>query len=138
LQPILCPLQKGDAMKVRISGNSLRFRVSRSDLASLQSGKRVQTTIHFAPQPDANFTYVLERSVTVQSIAVRYLPGEVTAILPTAQADLWSATDQVGIYETLNIGNAETLDLIIEKDFACIDGSDAQNVDTFPNPSIAC
>jgi hypothetical protein len=122
-------------MKVRISGNSLRFRVSRSDLASLQADVRIETVIHFAPEPDARFTYALERSSSAQKLAVRYTPGEVTVLLPAAQANAWSATEQVGVYESLDIGHAERLDILLEKDFACIDGTDAQNADTFPNPA---
>ena len=123
-------------MKVRINGNSLRFRVSRSDLTSLVAGNRVTTSIRFAPQPDAAFTYALERSSSAQMVAVRYISGEVAVILSAAQINVWNSTDQVGIYETLDIGNSEELDLVIEKDFACLDGTDAQNEDTFPNPAV--
>jgi hypothetical protein len=122
-------------MKVRISGNSLRYRVSRSNLASLQGGGRVETNIHFAAHPDAKFTYALERSSSVRTVDVRYRLGEVTVVLSSEFVDKWSSTEQVGIYETINIGNAGALDVILEKDFACLDGIDAQGVDTFPNPA---
>ena len=32
-------------------------------------------------------------------------------------------------------GDIGTLALLIEKDFACLDGSEADNEDTFPNPN---
>jgi hypothetical protein len=122
-------------MKVRISGNSLRYRVSRSDLASLQAGRRIQTTIHFASHPDAKFTYTLERSSSVRPVDVRYRLGEVTVVLSSELADRWCSPDEVGIYDTFDIGNGKTLDLVLEKDLACLDGIDVQNVDTFPNPA---
>jgi hypothetical protein len=122
-------------MKVRISGNSLRFRISRSDLASLQADARVETTLHFGPGPGASFTYALERSASAMTVSTRCVPGGVTVLLPAAQANEWNATDQVGIYESIDVGSAGRLDLILEKDFACLDGTDAQNADTFPNPA---
>lgn len=49
----------------------------------------------------------------------------------------WAQSDQVGIYVTLDLGLHGNLDLVVEKDFACMDLSDADNLDTFPNPKIA-
>ena len=42
--------------------------------------------------------------------------------------------DQVGIYASLPINETTNLDIVIEKDFACLDLSDAENEDTFANP----
>jgi hypothetical protein len=41
---------------------------------------------------------------------------------------------QVGVYTTVDIPPEGLLDLIVEKDFACLDQSDEDNTDTFPNP----
>jgi hypothetical protein len=49
-------------MKLRIKGNSLRIRVGRSELERFLDDGRVEDTIHFAPQPEARLTYVLESS----------------------------------------------------------------------------
>jgi hypothetical protein len=48
---------------------------------------------------------------------------------------LWGVTDQVGIAEDINLGENGSLALLIEKDFACLDGSEAENQDAFPNPN---
>jgi len=39
---------------------------------------------------------------------------------------------------TVDVGPRGTLDLIVEKDFACLDGSDADNLETFANPTGIC
>jgi hypothetical protein len=44
--------------------------------------------------------------------------------------------NQVGIYATVDRGENGTLNLVVEKDFACLDLSDADNLDTFPNPEL--
>ena len=54
--------------------------------------------------------------------------------IPAGQANAWGTTDQVGIAEDISLGNLGSLALLIEKDFACLDRSDEDNEDTFPNP----
>jgi hypothetical protein len=39
----------------------------------------------------------------------------------------------VGIYGSFEVGS-DQLTLAVEKDFACLDGNDASNEDTFVNP----
>lgn len=51
-------------MKLRIKGNSLRLRVSRSEVAKLLKGQRVEETIHFAPQSAAPLSYALEQAIS--------------------------------------------------------------------------
>jgi hypothetical protein len=46
----------------------------------------------------------------------------------------WSEESQIGIYATLPIGPAGSLEIAVEKDFACLDGRDEDNQDTFANP----
>jgi hypothetical protein len=122
-------------MKLRIKGNSLRLRVSRSEVASVLKGERVEETIHFAPQAAARLTYALEREASVTMPTVRYKAAEITVLIPADQAISWCLTDQVGIVENISLGSQGSLDLIIEKDFACLDGSDEDNQDTFANPN---
>jgi hypothetical protein len=88
----------------------------------------------FAPQTVAKFTYALEQEMAVTTPTVRYTAGEVTVLIPASQATTWCLTDQVGIVERIRLGAVGSLDLLIEKDFACLDGSDEDNQDTFVNP----
>jgi hypothetical protein len=60
----------------------------------------------------------------------------VTVLVPETDALSWAQTEQVGIYSVVNIGDYGDLVVTIEKDFACLDLSDAENLDTFPNPQL--
>jgi hypothetical protein len=121
-------------MKLRIKGNSLRLRVSRSELARFQSGERIEETIHFTGAPEAKLTYSLEFALQSAPVKVRYESNQVRVILSEVQAHIWGVEGEVGVYETLHVDSACSLDIIVEKDFACADGSDAENTDAFPNP----
>ncbi len=121
-------------MKLRIKGNSLRFRVSRSELEQFLAGHRVEETIHFAPASQAKLTYALESTLQASAVRVRYRPQEVAVVLSEEQAHAWGKESEVGVYTAVDIGSAGSLEVIIEKDFACLDGSDEDNNDTFNNP----
>jgi hypothetical protein len=122
-------------MKMRIKNNSLRFRVTRSDLANLINFNRIEETIYLAPDEQARLTYALEHEPTLSSAVLRYQSPRVAIVLPTKDARAWAETDDVGIYARVDLGVRGALDLIVEKDFACLDLSDAENIDTFPNPN---
>ena len=121
-------------MKLRIKGNSLRLRVSRSELTRLMQIGRIEETIRFAPEKDATLTYALEQSVGYEAMTVRWRPQEVAVLLPQEEPRGWSEGDQVGLYRDCRAGD-EILALLVEKDFVCLHGKDADNEDRFPNPN---
>jgi hypothetical protein len=122
-------------MKIRIKGNSLRLRVSRSEVARLLAGDCLEETIHFAPEASAKFTYALRQDTSVSMPAVRYAENRVAIQIPADQLNAWGVTEQVGIAEEISLGQFGSLALLIEKDFACLDGSEEDNEDTFSNPN---
>jgi hypothetical protein len=121
-------------MKLRIKGNSLRLRVSRSELARFQAAGRIEETIHFTAAPEATLTYALESALRSSPVSVQYGTGAVTIILSQDRARIWEAQNEVGIYTTLDMGPAGSLEVVVEKDFACLDRSNEDNSDTFTNP----
>jgi hypothetical protein len=122
-------------MKVRIKGDSLRLRLSRSEVSMLLAGDGLEETIHFGPEASAKFTFGLQQDSLESQLKIKYAENKVTIRIPANQAHLWGATDQVGIAEDINLGPGKSLALLIEKDFACFDRSELENEDTFPNPN---
>jgi hypothetical protein len=122
-------------MKLRIKGDSLRLRVSRSEVARLLAGDCVEETTHFTPEASARFTYALQRDCRVNRATVTFKKNRVAVLIPADRANAWCATDQVGIAEDISLGSLGSLALLVEKDFACLDRSGRDNDDTFPNPN---
>jgi hypothetical protein len=122
-------------MKLRIKGDSLRLRVSRSEVARLLVGDCLEETIHFSPEASAKFTYALRQAASVSRLTVHYTENRVAILIPADQAHAWGEIDQVGIAEDISLGNLGSLALLIEKDFACLDRSEEDNEDAFPNPN---
>ena len=124
-------------MKLRIKGNSLRLRLTRSELMKLIDTGHIEETIYFSSNEQSRLTYALEHEPDLISATLRYQPPKVVVVLPKEEATAWAESNQVGIYATVDLGPVGALDLIVEKDFACLDLSDADNLDTFPNPNAA-
>lgn len=124
-------------MKLRIKGDSLRLRVSRSELDRILCGERVEDTVHFSSDPDAKLTYSLGSASLGASTGVLYSPGQVAILLAKDDMETWGDPSQVGIYTSVGIGSENSLELVIEKDFACLDRSDEDNTGTFENPHAA-
>ena len=127
-------------MKLRIKGDSLRLRVSRSELERLLGGERIEETIHFTAAPEARLTYALQSTPQSDPVRLQYLPQSVTVFLSEEQANFWGKEGEIGIYTSIytftDIGEASSLEIIIEKDFACLDRGEDENADTFPNPQV--
>lgn len=122
-------------MKLRISGNSIRLRLLRPDVEALSKGTRLEEKLYLGVGPSSTFSYALECGDTSQTTTVRFADCSITVALNADRVQQWAASnEQVGIYDTLDVGAGKPLDIIVEKDFACLDLSDAENADTFPNP----
>lgn len=120
-------------MKLRIKGNSLRLRVSRSEFDRLKAGSRLEETIRFAPGPNATLTYLLEVDSAASGTGLHYGDRRIAVVIDENQLGTWSQPDQVGIYSKLDISSEEQLELILEKDFNCLHRSDEDQSDRFPN-----
>ena len=95
-------------MKLRIKGDSLRVRVSRSEVARLLVGDCLEETIHFGQQENAKLTYALQLDPSVSKLTVQYTQNRVAILLSSDQANTWCVTDQVGIAEEISLGPTVT------------------------------
>lgn len=121
-------------MKLRIKGNSLRLRVTRPELQRLLAEGRIEETVRFGQQEAACLIYALEHGAQDEALSVRYAAGEVAVALSADAMLQWTETGQVGVYGQISLGAHGSLEIAVEKDFACLDGDDAENADAFPNP----
>ena len=72
----------------------------------------------------------------MQDITALHRAQEVGIVLSSESVRQWAhSSEQVGVYGRLYVWNGELM-LLVEKDFACLDGTNADNEDTFPHPNI--
>ena len=122
-------------MKWRISGNSLRLRLTRSEVARFGQVGRVEDAIEFGPQPSQRLMCVLQSSIDFPNVAARYTNNCITVHVPAELAKQWVETDQVGFDSEQSLDIDKTLRLLVEKDFACLDAREGEaDLDAFPHP----
>jgi len=124
-------------MKLRIKGNSLRLRVTPSDVQQLLRDGVIGEHVQLTANPKDRLTYEVITSLSEPTAAVAYQLGNITVSMPELQLKKWAGSDDVGIYTEVALGDGQVLSVALEKDFACLDLSDAENQDTFPNPNLA-
>lgn len=124
-------------MKLRIKGNSLRLRVTPSEVKQLLRCGAIQEHIQFTASPSDRLVYEVISSPSDPTTTVAYRLGNITVSMPEAQLRKWAGGEDVGVYADVAMGEDLTLSVALEKDFACLDRGDSDNEDTFPNPNLA-
>ncbi len=122
-------------MKLRIRGDSLRFRLSQKEVLRLLSGDKISETVHFSPSASDLLRYSILPSEQLEQIAAHFENGEILIKIPVRLVDPWGKSDQVGIESIQSMGEGMGLRIVIEKDFQCLQPRPEEDEsDNFPNP----
>jgi hypothetical protein len=120
-------------MKLRLQSNSIRLRLKRGEVDQLAKTGVVEEKIVIGAGPDDLFHYVLEASHAVTTPQATLTKRGILVQISVETASKWATGDDIGIEAMLPAGDKQ-LQVLIEKDFACLNGPEEQNIDTFPNP----
>ncbi len=116
-------------MKPRVKGNSLILRITRSELSKLYEAGRLEETIYFSTDHHSKLVYALEHESRTKSITLRYQSPEILFVLPSERLERWILSDQKGVYTTIDLGSQGAIELLIEKDYECLDKTQKSNPD---------
>ena len=117
-------------MKLRLKGNTIRFRLSKQEVEILADSGVISEMIDFGAN---HFSYALEKSGD-SDVFASFVEDTMLISIPVQVVDHWANSDEVGIvYEITN--NSKKLKVLIEKDFACLKvRKDEDESDLFVNP----
>jgi hypothetical protein len=116
-------------------GNSIRLRLKKSEVEEFGANGCVEETIEFGAEENECFVYALASSENIETVRAAFENNRMTIFLPKAQAEEWTRTNQVGIGAEQIISGNKTLQILIEKDFACLEERPGEDdADTFPHP----
>ncbi len=121
-------------MKLRLQTNSIRLRLKRGEVDQLVKLGSVQETITLGDGQDDLFVYTLESSPKVFAPQASLKKNHILVEVPRDTAVHWATGDDISIEARLSVGGGRELHVLVEKDFACLNGTEEQNRDTFPNP----
>ena len=108
-------------MKIRLHKNSVRLRLSQTEVAELKQNNSVEERFDFS---SGHF------AVSLQSGTSNTAQLDNNKIRITADLSDWIDSDQEGIEFT------DGLEIAIEKDFQCLHRSSPEDADSFPNPMM--
>lgn len=112
-------------MKIRIKGNSLRYRLTKSDVEVFVKNGYIEEAIDFGNQA---LIYALQQS-QLDKLSTIFDNNKITLLMPAKMVKEWDLTDRVG-FEYQN----KQLFLLVEKDFKCLDNVAEDQSDNYPNP----
>ena len=122
-------------MKLRIRDNSLRLRLSRSEVEAIRDVGLLRSAVQFPS--GARFEYVLESSPASVAPTAEYADNVVLVKLPESAVHRWADSDEVAIASDEAVGNNGVLTLLIEKDFVCLSPRDDEDEsDLFVHPDV--
>ena len=120
-------------MKIRIKGNSIRLRLTRSEVSAFaRSGCIVEQTCFGLGR---SMTYMLRAARDARAISARYWGDTVTVCVPMSVAQGWGAGDDVALSDEQPVGDGQWLSILIEKDFQCLHGDAVPDPDAYPHPA---
>ena len=119
-------------MKLRIKGNTLRLRLSQTEVSTLQEDDEIKDYIEFVSN---TLTYMLEVTDLDQPHC-DFKEGRVVVQITRDQAKKWFSPQEVGFqFETKTKTNKESIVVLVEKDFKCLtDRPNEDESDLFENP----
>ena len=120
-------------MKLRIRGSAIRLRLSKSEVLRIAEAGRVEDAIDFGAAQRLSYALV---AGDVATPSAHFSGAEIVVTIPRAQLRAWAIEETVGIEAEQDLGNGQTLSILVEKDFACLKPREGEeDGDAFPNPS---
>lgn len=116
-------------MKIRMTTNSIRIRIRKSELDQLIERSEIKDHIVFAS--DTTFHYSLKLDSEISNLEGDFTNSTINISIPTTLAQQWATTSRVSLEENIRINDTDTLHLLVEKDFPCLDRPEENYNDTF-------
>lgn len=120
-------------MKLRVKGNSIRLRLTKTEIANFGEQWVIEEKTEF---PNAVFfQYTLQGKTGIDELEAEFSENKITVFVPINILQQWTTTDIVGFENKIDMGGGKQLFLLIEKDFVCLDSTFEDQSDNYPNPN---
>lgn len=123
-------------MKIRIKGNSIRLRLTKTDVRNLKEKGIVEEKTVL--NSNEIFAYELVKNEDSQEISAKFENGKITVSIPKKETDILTETDEITVKGEQNNGESGGLFLLIEKDLQCLDDTFEDQSDMYENPKTHC
>lgn len=122
-------------MKLRIRGNSLRIRLTKTEVGTISTIGYLEEETNFG---NNKLLYVLQRIDEGNALSAAFEANTITMFVPSSLIHDWTVNNIISFDAHMPVDENKSLYLLLEKDFACLDHTTEDQSDNYENPSKVC
>lgn len=123
-------------MKIRIKGNSIRLRLTKTDVQDLKQQGFVEETTSIGTQEV--FKYALKVDAEKPQLSASFNDNKITVYLSEKEAATITDTQEITVKGSQKNGEENELFLLVEKDLECLDSTSEDQSDMYENTKTNC
>ncbi|MGS0749031.1 DUF7009 family protein [Halpernia sp. GG3] len=123
-------------MKIRIKGNSIRLRLTKTDVQNLKKSGFVEETTIIGNQQV--FKYALVIDANKPQISASFNENKITLYISKKEAFTITDTDEITLEGFQKNDEENDLFLLVEKDLECLDTTFEDQSDMYKNTKTTC
>ena len=129
--------RKGETnfMKLRIKGNSLRIRLTRTEVEKFANTGYLEEQTSFL---ENKFIYALQSRNDINEMSALFDQNKISIFVPSKLLVDWPQNDVIGFNSNMPLTTTDSLYILIEKDFICLDETIEDQSDNYENPNKTC
>ena len=121
-------------MKIRIKGNTIRYRLTKTEVTTFAKTGYFSEQTEFAT---TIFSYELKAKEAISGLEVDYEHNTITVYFPDSEKSDWATSSKVGFENIYKTSAGKEIFILVEKDFVCMDETVEDQSDNYPNPKLA-
>ena len=121
-------------MKIRIKENSIRIRLTRSEVTKIAVDGYIQEHTVFN---NGQFIYAL-KVADQEALSASLENNRITMFVPVVWVKDWPVNNVIGFRGNIPVTEKDSLFLLLEKDFVCLDETTEDQSDNYDNPAKTC
>ena len=122
-------------MKLRIKGNSLRIRLTKTEVSTIATTGYLEEETWFGSN---KLVYALQRVDEGNELTAILDHHKITMFVPAALTKEWPVNNVISFEANMPLANNKMLYLLLEKDFVCLDHTTEDQSDNYENPNKTC
>ena len=119
-------------MKLRIKGNSIRLRLTQTEVKDLQTQNIIEQCVQFPNQ--SQLKYGINILTGDDGLTVDFAKNKLSVNIGSNRVNSWYSDEEISISGYVDNPGNEKLLILIEKDFKCLSPRDEDESDMFPHP----
>jgi len=122
-------------MKLRIKGNSIRLRLSKPEVEKLAIDAYLEECTSFA---DNILVYTLQSVAGIHELSASFDGDKISVFIPENFTKDWVVNDVIGLDASMHVSGNESLYILVEKDFKCLEKTNEDQSENYENPNRTC